>query len=222
MYADREGVIAILPGKPEESELLSRLLTGDKDEIMPPPETEKKLKPEEIALIKKWIEQGAEWEGHWSYELPRKTSLPKGMHPIDHFIGTRLDTEGLSPSPPAELHTLLRRLSFDLTGLPPTQHEVAVFKKEATTDLPGALEEAVDRLLESPRYGERMAVFWLDLVRYADSIGYHSDNPMDVYPYREWVIEAFNANQRFDAFTRWQIAGDLLPTATTEPKVAWG
>ncbi len=222
MYADREGVIAILPGKPEESELLSRLLTGDKDEIMPPPETEKRLKPEEIALIKKWIEQGAEWEGHWSYELPRKTSLPKGVHPIDHFIGTRLDTEGLSPSPPAELHTLLRRLSFDLTGLPPTQHEVAVFKKEAATDLPGALEEAVDRLLESPRYGERMAVFWLDLVRYADSIGYHSDNPMDVYPYREWVIEAFNANQRFDAFTRWQIAGDLLPNATTEQKVASG
>ena len=128
MYADREGVIAILPGKPEESELLSRLLTGDKDEIMPPPETEKRLKPEEIALIRKWIEQGAEWEGHWSYELPRKTSLPKGVHPIDHFIGTRLDTEGLSPSPPAELHTLLRRLSFDLTGLPPTQHEVEVFK----------------------------------------------------------------------------------------------
>jgi len=222
MYADREGVIAILPGKPDESELLSRLLTGDKDEVMPPPETEKKLNPEEIALIKRWIEQGAEWEGHWSYELPRKTSLPKGVHPIDHFIGTRLDAEGLNPSPRAELHTLLRRLSFDLTGLPPTQDEVAVFKKDAATDLPGALAAAVDRLLESPRYGERMAVFWLDLVRYADSIGYHSDTPMDVYPYREWVIEAFNANQRFDEFTRWQIAGDLLPNATPEQKVASG
>ena len=222
IYADRKGIIAVVPGKPDDSELLFRLLTEDREDVMPPPKTEKKLKPEEIALIKKWIEQGAEWEGHWSYDLPRKTSLPKGAHLVDHFIGTRLDAEGLKASPPAELHTLLRRLSFDLTGLPPTQDQVAAFRKHAATDLPGALAAAADRLLDSPRYGERMAVFWLDLVRYADSIGYHSDNPMDVYPYREWVIEAFNANQGFDEFTRWQIAGDLLPNATSEQKVASG
>jgi hypothetical protein len=222
MYGDRKGLIVVQPGKPEESELVLRLLTEDDDELMPPPETEKRLKPEEIKLIRKWIEQGAEWEGHWSYDPPRKAPVPKGAHPVDHFIAARLEAEGLTASPPAESHTLLRRLSFDLTGLPPGPDEIAAFKKHATTDPQAALAAAADRLLASPRYGERMAVFWLDLVRYADSIGYHSDTTMDVYPYREWVIDSFNANQRFDEFTRWQIAGDLLPNSTSDQKVASG
>ena len=222
IYADRKGVIAVVPGKPEESELFFLLTTDDKEEIMPPPKSEKSLTPEQIALVKKWIEQGAEWEGHWAYENPTKSTLSAGSHPVDYFIGKGLKAEKLDPSPVADPHTLLRRLSFDLTGLPPTPGQVAAFTRQAASDLSGAMSMAADRLLASPRYGERMAVFWLDLVRYADSIGYHSDNPMDVYPYREWVIEAFNANQRFDEFTRWQIAGDLLPNATSEQKVASG
>lgn len=222
MYADRKGVIAVVPGKPEESELLYRLTTDDKDDIMPPPKAEKILKPEEIALIKKWIEQGAEWEGHWSYQKPSKSSTPEKVHPVDYFIDQRLQSEGLKRSPAARAHALIRRLSFDLTGLPPTPAEVEAFSKQAATDLPGAVNAAVDRLLASPRYGERMAVFWLDLVRYADSIGYHSDNPMNVFLYREWVINSFNDNQRFDEFTEWQLAGDLLPNATEEQKVASG
>lgn len=222
MYIERDGAIAVVPGKPDDSEILFRLTTDDKEEIMPPPKSEKVLKPEEIALIKKWIEQGAEWEGHWAYEQPSKSTVEQGAHPVDHFIGSRLTAEELKPSPPAEPHTLIRRLSFDLTGLPPTADEVAAFSKQAAADLPGAVTAAVDRLLDSPRYGERMAVFWLDLVRYADSIGYHSDTTMDVFLYREWVINSFNENQRFNEFTKWQLAGDLMPDATVEQKVASG
>lgn len=222
MYADRKGVVAVVPGKPDESELFYRLTTDDKDDIMPPPKSEKVLKPEEIALIKKWIEQGAEWEGHWSYEKPTKSSTPEKVHPVDYFIDQRLQSEGLKRSPAAQPHTLIRRLTLDLTGLPPTPAEVEAFTKQAAEDLPGAVNAAVDRLLASPRYGERMAVFWLDLVRYADSIGYHSDNPMNVFLYREWVINSFNENQRFDDFTKWQLAGDLLPNPTEEQKVASG
>lgn len=222
IYADRKGVIAVVPGKPEESELFFLLTTDDKEEIMPPPKSEKTLSSEQIALVKKWIEQGAEWEGHWAYEAPTKSTLSADSHPVDHFIGEGLKAEKLVPSSVADPHTLLRRLSFDLTGLPPTPDQVAAFTRQAASDFPGAISMAADRLLASPRYGERMAVFWLDLVRYADSIGYHSDNPMDVYLYREWVINSFNKNQRFDEFTRWQLAGDLLPDSTSEQKVASG
>ena len=223
MYEERDGGTSVVPGKPDGSELLYRLTTGDKDEVMPPPETEKVLKPEEIALIRKWIEQGAEWEGHWAYERPVKAEVPDGRHPVDYFVADRrLREEGMELSPAAEPNELVRRLSFDLTGLPPSADEVDAFRKQWATDQAGAVRKAVARLLDSPRYGERMAVFWLDLVRYADSIGYHSDNPMDVYLYREWVINAFNANQRFDEFTRWQLAGDLLPDATDDQKVASG
>ena len=223
MYEERDAGTSVVPGKPAESDLLYRLTTGDQEEVMPPPETEKFLKPEEITLIRKWIEQGAEWEGHWSYEIPQKAKVPDGRHPVDYFIADRrLGEEGLKPSPPAKPHELVRRLSFDLTGLPPAAGEVVAFRGQWARDQAGAVRKAARRLLDSPRYGERMAVFWLDLVRYADSIGYHSDNPMDVYLYREWVINAFNSNQPFDEFTRWQLAGDLLPNATDEQKVASG
>ncbi|MEO1844893.1 MAG: PSD1 and planctomycete cytochrome C domain-containing protein [Akkermansiaceae bacterium] len=222
IFEDRKGVIAVVPGKLDESELIFRLTTDDKEEVMPPPKAKKTLTPDEIALIKRWVAEGAEWEGHWAYELPRKSTVPNGAHPVDHFIGQRLEAEELKPSPAARPHTLLRRMSFDLTGLPPTPDQVAAFTRQAATDLSGAASAAVDRLLDSPRYGERMATFWLDLVRYADSIGYHSDTPMDVFLYREWVINSFNSNQRFDEFTRWQLAGDLLPNSTAEQKVASG
>ncbi len=222
LFKARKGVIAVVPGKPNESEIIYRLTTDDKDDVMPPTKTEKALTSKQVAIIKKWIEQGAEWEGHWAYELPRKATVPKGVHPVDHFIGERLAAEGLQASPPAKPHTLMRRLSFDLTGLPPTPDDVASFRKQAATDLPGAVAASVDRLLDSPRYGERMAAFWLDLVRYADTIGYHSDNPMNVFVYREWVINSFNSNQRFDEFTRWQLGGDLMPNSTDDQKVASG
>ncbi len=221
-FEKRDGVTAIVPGKPGESELLFRLTTEDKDDIMPPLKTGKKLKPAEIALIKKWIATGAEYQGHWSFDKPVRPEVKADVHPIDHFIDKKLSIQNLKPSSPAHAHTLIRRLSLDLTGILPTPEEVTQFRTSYEKDPSAAIKTTAKLLLASPRYGERMAVFWLDLVRYADSIGYHSDANMEVYLYREWVINAFNQNQPFDQFTREQIAGDLLPNATVEQKIASG
>ncbi|MDB5313893.1 MAG: hypothetical protein JWO38_8095 [Gemmataceae bacterium] len=215
---------AITPGKPEASTLLNRITSKDADEVMPPVRSKKPpLTPEQTDLFRRWIAEGAKYSDHWSFAplirppVPRVKSAAWGRNPVDVFVLARIEADGLAPSREADRITLIRRLSFDLTGLPPTPEEVRAFVADAGPD---AYDKLVDRLLASPHYGERMAVWWLDLVRFADSIGYHSDNPMNVFPYRDYVIRAFNENKRFDQFTTEQLAGDLLPKPTAAQKVA--
>ena len=192
---------------------------------MPPPKSGAHLAPEQVELIKRWIAEGAEWKGHWAYLPPTRPAVPvvpgqPGLaNEIDRFIRARLTLEHLEPAPEADRRTLVRRLSFDLIGLPPTPDEVDAFVNDHT---PEAYERLVDRLLASPHYGERMAIFWLDLVRYADTTGYHSDNHVDHYLFRDYVIRAFNANKPFDRFTVEQLAGDLVDGATDETRIASG
>ncbi len=215
----------IIPGKPDESELVARITSDDADLRMPPTDSGKQLTSGEIALLSRWIAQGAAYQPFWAYVPPNRHEVPKAADAawprnwIDHFIADRLETEGLGPSPDADRVTLVRRLSFDLIGLPPTPAEVDAFVQDNT---PGAYERLVDRLLDSPHFGERMAMYWLDLVRYADTVGYHGDQDHSISPYRDYVINAFNQNRPFDRFTREQLAGDLLPDSGTEQKVATG
>ena len=225
-YAELDsGVRAIVPGDLAESELYRRITSDDPDEQMPPADHTKQLNEQQVALVRKWIEDGAKWEPHWNQVRPQRGELPaavaewKPLNPIDQFIQARLKDEGVSPAAEADRRTLIRRLYFDLIGLPPTPEEVAAFEKDNSPD---AYEKVVDRLLASEQFGERMAVWWLDLVRYADSIGYHSDNPRDVWMYRDWVIRSFNQNKPFDQFTVEQLAGDLLPDPTNQNKIASG
>jgi hypothetical protein len=219
------GLAAIVPGKPEVSELLARVRSTDPDHVMPPPETGHKLTPQQIDTLTRWIQQGAEYKGHWSFIRPERSPIPTvstdtwGANPIDRFILERLDKAGLKPSPEADRVTLIRRVTLDLTGLPPTPQEVDAFLSDADSN---AYEKLVDRLLASPRFGEQMTRYWLDLVRYGDSHGLHLDNERALWKYREWVINAFNANKPFDQFTIEQLAGDLLPNSTIEQKVATG
>jgi hypothetical protein len=219
------GVRALVPGDLKESEVYRRITSDDEFVRMPPPDFGKPLSERKIALLEKWIKDGAKWEPHWNQVRPRRGDVPSPVadwHPrgaIDRFIQARLQEEEMAPAPEADRRTLIRRLYFDLTGLPPTNAEVEAFVND---DSPGAYEELVDRLLSSKHFGERMALWWLDLVRYADSIGYHSDNPRDVWMYREWVIDAFNEDMPFDRFTVEQLAGDLLPEATDETRIASG
>jgi hypothetical protein len=215
------GASIIVPGMPDQSELFRRITAPDANERMPDPKSGKKLEPRQIALIKAWIEQGAVWKGHWAY-LPPAHALPPRVtqttlikNPVDQFILVRLEEAKLQPAPEADRVTLIRRLYFDLIGLPPTPEAVETFLNDFRQDAYGRL---VDQLLASAHYGERMAVFWLDQVRYADSIGYHSDNPLHVAPFRDYVIAAFNSNKPFDRFTIEQLAGDLLPQPTLEQK----
>jgi mono/diheme cytochrome c family protein len=222
LFDDRHILVA---GKPQESELFQRITAAESAEKMPPARTNKTLTHEQIELIRLWIEQGAKYQGHWAFLPPRRVNLPEvknkrwARNAIDHFIMAKLESLGLEPSPQADRRTLIRRLSFDLLGLPPTAGEVEAFVADTN---PQAYERLVDRLLASPHFGERMAVSWLDLVRYADSEGYISDGSRDVYPYRDWVIDAFNHNMPFDRFTIEQLAGDLLPQATSSQKTASG
>ena len=210
----------VVPGKPAESELMERILSPDADKRMPPPKAGKDLTEAEKGLIRRWIEQGAPYEGHWSFQAVKRPSPPAGpSHPVDGFIRSELQKRGLAMSPEADRRTLLRRLSFDLTGLPPTPEEVDAFIADKAPD---AYARQVERLLNSPRHGERLAMWWLDLVRYADSVGYHGDQQVSVHPYRQYVIESFNANVPFDRFTREQLAGDLLPGAGDREKIASG
>ncbi|MEQ8763475.1 MAG: PSD1 and planctomycete cytochrome C domain-containing protein [Planctomycetota bacterium] len=204
----------------EPSELVYRVTTDDRFERMPPEGSHRELTDRDVQLLRRWVEQGAEYEGHWSLEPLRRTKVPgDGDHPIDAFIQRRLDQKGLSKAPRADARTLLRRLSFDLTGLPPRPLDVARFESNPSDR---AFAAEVDRLLDSRHYGERMAAYWLDLVRYADSVGYHGDQERSVSPYRDFVIRAFNGNMPFDQFTTWQLAGDLLPNASLETRVASG
>ncbi|HVK16781.1 MAG TPA: PSD1 and planctomycete cytochrome C domain-containing protein [Fimbriiglobus sp.] len=210
----------VVPGQSAKSGLFQRITAADPSEVMPPPKSGKKLTPKQVETIKKWIDQGAKYEGHWAFEPIRRPTPPAGAkHPVDAFVRTELARQKLTPSREADRVTLIRRLSFDLTGLPPKPADVAAFVADKAPD---AYERLVDRLLASPHYGERMAMVWLDLVRYADSVGYHGDQPVSVWPYRDWVIQAFNDNMPFDRFTVEQLAGDLLPDPTLAQKVAAG
>jgi uncharacterized protein DUF1553/uncharacterized protein DUF1549/cytochrome c len=217
--------VAIKPGKSAESPIVDRISSTDVDEMMPPPEAKKpRLTPEQVALIKRWIDEGAKFEQHWAYVKPQRPLVPPlagswSRNDIDRFVASEHAKHGLVPSPEADRVTLARRLYFDLTGLPPRPEEVDAFVNDRGAD---AYEKLVDRLLESKHFGERMAEYWLDLVRYADTQGYHSDNHRDVWPYRDYVINAFNANKRFDQFTIEQLAGDLLPNPTDEQRIASG
>ena len=217
-YEDLGGYAAVVPGKPKNSELYLRIISNKKREMMPPPKSHKTLSPDEIETLRKWIEQGAEYQEHWSYEPVAKAEAPAGKE-IDYFVAQKWDRSGIRGSDAAAKEVLIRRLSWDLRGVPPSSSELTEFLKDPSPD---AWEKLVDRFLADPKYGERMAVWWLDLVRYADTIGYHSDNEMKVSPYRDYVINAFNRNKSFRDFTIEQLAGDLLPNATLEQKVASG
>jgi hypothetical protein len=214
----------VVPGKPEKSELYERI-TADGKGHMPPLSTNKALSKGQIALIKAWIEQGAKYQKHWAFISPIRPEPPKvkdekwAANAIDRFILARLEAEGLKPSVQADRRTLARRLSFDLTGLPPAPEDVDAFVADTSEK---AYRKYVSKLLSSRHYGERMALYWLDLVRYGDTGGYHSDNHRDVSLYRDWVIDSFNSNKKFDVFTREQLAGDLLPDAGPEQKIASG
>ncbi|WP_339612593.1 PSD1 and planctomycete cytochrome C domain-containing protein [uncultured Rubinisphaera sp.] len=217
---DRGGYRAIDPGHPEKSELIARIVSEDHDLIMPPSEHGEPLSSEQITLLKQWIREGAVFESHWSFQPLADVTPPeqeKNEHPIDAFIAARLKEKGYQFSSQAEPRVLLKRLSFDLTGLPPNPEDVHTFEESHTAQ---DYEKWVEKLLASPHYGERMAMYWLDLVRYADSLGYHGDQERSVSPYRDYVIRAFNENKPFDQFTIEQLAGDLLPNPTLEQKVA--
>ncbi len=215
---------SIVPGKPEESELVRRILCDDPDQRMPPESSHKELSSDEIEILRRWISQGAQSQQHWSYRPLVRPAVPAVKHPrnrnpIDAYILDRLGKLNRDLSPPADKTTLVRRLYLDTLGVPPTYEEVQRFVRDNSED---AWQQLVDRLLQDQRFGERMAVFWLDLVRYADTIGYHSDNHMEVSAYRDYVIDAFNRNLPFDQFTIEQLAGDLLPDPTVNQKVASG
>ena len=207
---------AIVPGKPDQSEMVTRIFSQSADEVMPPPASRKKLTPQQKELLKRWIAEGAAYQGHWSYLPPAKSNVPAGIDAVDCFVQQRLAEAGLKPSPEADRRTLIRRVYLDLVGLPPKPEQVDAFAAEPG---PQAYPRLVEQLLASPHYGERMAVGWLDVVRFADTIGYHSDNPRNVWPFRDYVIRAFNENMPFDQFTVEQLAGDLLPGSTQQQKV---
>jgi hypothetical protein len=219
----KSGEIAIVPGKPEESEIIKRIFSNDPEDIMPEKEAHKTLTPAQKELFRRWVAQGALYEPHWAYkplEAPAVPPLPAGgKNPIDAFVAAKLAEKKTTLSPEASKERLLRRLSLDLTGLPPTPAETAAFLADASPD---AYEKQADRLLASPHFGERMAVWWLDIARFADTVGYHGDQNQRIFPYRDYVINAFNANKPFDVFTREQLAGDLLPNPTEEQLTASG
>ncbi|NRB27943.1 MAG: DUF1549 domain-containing protein, partial [Roseibacillus sp.] len=218
----------IVAGKPDDSELIYHIFSTDPDEIMPPPKAHKELSKGEKELIRQWIAEGAKYAEPWTYLPPRRHPVPPvkasdwSENWIDNFILTRLQRENLSPSPDTDPVTLMRRLHFDLIGLPPTPREVNQFVKRWKEDPAASLEATTDALLASPHFGERMAMYWLDLVRYADTCGYHGDQDHSISPYRDYVIDAFNDNLPFDQFTREQLAGDLLPNPTIDQKIATG
>ncbi|MBI1311782.1 DUF1553 domain-containing protein [bacterium] len=223
--AAESGEIVIVPGQPEASELVARISTGDADLVMPPADSTKKLSPEEIDLLKRWVASGAAWHEHWAFIAPQKPAPPTVSqpawvrNPIDAFIRKRLDEKRINPSREASRETLIRRVSFDLTGLPPKPEDVIAFVKDESPD---AYEKVVDRLLESPHYGEHMTRFWLDAARYGDTHGLHLDNYREMWLYRDWVINAFNQNLPFNQFVIKQLAGDLLENPTEDDLIATG
>jgi len=218
-----DGLVAVTPGKPQASELYRRIMSSDPDELMPPPDSEHALSSEEREMLHRWIEQGAQWKEHWAFvslaqvELPSLGQAAWTKNEIDHFTLAKLRAAGVEPSPLAKREKLIRRLAFDLTGLPPTLAEIDAFLSDTSS---GAYGKVVSRLLGSPRLGEHLAVHWLDLARYSDTYGYQVDRNHFVWPWRDWVIRAFNENLPYDDFLTWQLAGDLLPNATDEQRLA--
>ncbi len=223
----------VVPGRIEASAIWKRIASEVADERMPPADSGKTLSEQERSVIRQWIEQGAEWSEHWAYVVPARPAVPATDVPtrvdaaglartIDRLVMARLEKERLKPSLPADPRALARRYSFDLTGLPPTGAEVEEFVEQHARDADAACRVFVEKLLASPHYAERMAMHWLDLVRYADTVGYHGDQEHHISPYRDYVIQAFHENMPFDRFTREQLAGDLLPDATVEQKIASG
>jgi hypothetical protein len=225
LFEDRGTRKLVVPGDLASSLLYQRISAPDKAKRMPPPYAQRHLTDQQVDLIRRWIEQGAKWELHWAFVPPKRPELPKvtdtkwPRNAIDNFILARLEADSQKPSPEADKATLIRRVTFTLTGLPPTPAEVDAFLRDTS---PNAYEKVVDRLLESPRYGERMALQWLDLARYSDTHGYHIDSHRDMWRWRDWVIEAFNRNMPYDEFTVKQLAGDLLPHPTLEDRIATG
>jgi hypothetical protein len=225
LFSERHGVTPVVKGKSQNSELFSRITAADESERMPPVKSHKKLTEAQKDLIRRWIDQGGVWEPHWSLVKPVRPEQPTVKNaawvrnPVDRFILAKLEAAGLQPAPEADRRTLIRRLSFDLTGLPPTPAEVEAFVADKSAD---AYDKVVDRLLASEHYGEHRARYWLDAARYADTHGLHIDNYREIWPYRDWVINAFNRNLPFDRFTIEQIAGDLLPNRTLDQQIATG
>lgn len=224
-FTARENGTPIVPGNPQSSLVYRRIMEEDPARRMPPEHSRKVLTPQQKDILKRWIEQGASWKEHWSFVAPVRPELPEVKtnswvrNPIDRFILSKLETAGLKPSPEADRRTLIRRLSLDLTGLPPTPDNVDAFIRDQSND---AYDKLVDRLLASPHWGEHRARYWLDAARYADTHGVHIDNYREMWPYRDWVIRAFNRNLAFDRFTVEQLAGDLLPNRTGEQQIATG
>ncbi|MCA9270093.1 MAG: DUF1549 domain-containing protein, partial [Planctomycetales bacterium] len=216
---------AIAPGKPQDSSLVERIRSDDPEKRMPPPETKKTLNEEQKRLLAQWIAEGAEYELHWSFIPPQRPELPAvkneawAQQPIDRFVLARIEAAGLSPAPEADRRTLARRVSLDLTGLPPAPELVESFVADASPD---AYERYVDKLLASPAWGEHRGRYWLDYARYADTHGIHFDNFREMWTYRDWVIDSFNQNMPFDEFTIENLAGDLLPDATLAQKIGSG
>jgi len=225
VFAERSGYRIIVPANSAASRLYQKVSSKDDAFRMPPIRSGRSLTPKQIELLRLWIDQGAKWQSHWAFDPPKRPAIPEvkdktwPKNPIDYFTLARLEAQGLEPSEKADKATLLRRVSLDLTGLPPTPAEVDSFIADSSTD---AYEKRVDDLLQSPRYGERMAMQWLDLARYADTHGFHIDSLREMWPWRDWVISAFNRNMSFDEFTIEQLAGDLVPNATLEQKIASG
>ena len=236
--AERDGHRVIVAGQASRSELVRRITSTDPDEVMPPRDSTRSLTPAQIKLLTRWIDEGATWQAHWSFLAPQRPLVPvrdqffSGPQPstldhqpppsrnaIDSFVKRRLTQEGLSPSGEAEKTTLIRRVTLDLIGVTPTLSDVDGFLADAAPD---AYEKLVDRLLASPRYGERMVLDWLDAARYADTNGYQGDGTRTMWPWRNWAIDALNSNMPFDQFTVEQLAGDLLPNATLDQKIATG
>lgn len=221
----KSGSRAVVPGKSAESALVERICSTDDSELMPPPKSGKKLTPQQIAVFKQWIDQGAQWSSHWAFIAPKLSPLPAiknalwPRNPIDYFILARLEAVGLQPSAETDKEKLVRRVTLDLTGLPPTPAEIDTFLADRSAN---AFEKVVDRLLQSPRFGEHMARIWLDAARYGDTHGLHLDNYREMWPYRDWVVRAFNANKPINQFIIEQLAGDLLPNATLDQKIASG
>ncbi|MEX2580693.1 MAG: PSD1 and planctomycete cytochrome C domain-containing protein [Verrucomicrobiales bacterium] len=224
---DLGGYRAVEPGRPEESEILARLAADDPDDAMPPPSANKpRFSEDEIALIREWIDQGANYDKHWAFVPPTKPAVPESPansdHPIDRFIDGKIEENGLEASGRADPRTLIRRLSYDLRGLPPTIEETDRFVEAHGKDRQAAWESLIERFLASPAYGERWAREWLDLARYADTNGYEKDRPRSIWPYRDWVVRALNDDMPYDRFTIEQLAGDMLPDPTTDQLVATG
>ena len=219
------GETAVVPGDLERSALVERITADDEFTRMPPADADKQLTPQEKDLLVRWVKEGGKYAGHWAWIAPRKPDVPRERHdsfvrtPIDAFVLSKLRSAGLEPNSPAAKETLIRRVTLDLTGLPPTIEEIDDFLGDNSPD---AYEKVVDRLLESTRYGEHMTRYWLDAARYGDTHGLHLDNVRSIWPYREWVIDAFNNNKPFDEFTIEQIAGDLLPEPTLQQRIATG